>query len=389
MTSKGILGAIVAGLMLGTAATSAHADITVGFITSQTGPVSSIGIPYARGVAAGQAFIGEVDGQKFKVISLDDASDPSTAAKNARKLIEEDKVDVIIGTAGAPATAAIIAAASELKVPVLAPTPVPSVPQVDGKPWAISTPQSPKDMVGLLIDEAKAQGIKTLGFIGFSDAWGDLVYNNGKTAADAAGIQIVTNERYARADTSVSAQVLKVMAAKPDGFLAGGSGTGGALPFTGLAERGFKGKLFGPPSLINPDFVRLAGKSAEGLIASTGPIMVVEQLPDGHPTKAIGLKYKEVHMKANNVASNDGFAPYSFDCWLILAEASKRALKTAKPGTQDFRNALRDEVYKTKELVGTHGVYNYTPASHFGTDRRALVLVTLTNGNWKFYKTGN
>ena len=386
MRLRPLPAATLASVLLLTAAVSARADIVVGFITSQTGPVSSIGIPYGRGIAAGQAFISEVGGQKIRVISLDDASDPSMASKNARKLIEEDKVDVIIGTAGAPATAAIIAAASELKVPVIAPTPVPSVPLVDGKPWAISIPQSPKDMLGIIVDEVNAQGIKTLGFIGFSDAWGDLVYNNAKRAAEPYGISIVTNERYARADTSVSAQVLKVMAAKPEAFLAGGSGTGGALPFQGLAERGFKGKLFGPPSLINPDFVRLAGASAEGLIASTGPIMVVDQLADNHPTKAIGLKFKEAHLKANGVAANDGFSPYAFDCWLILVEASKRALTKAKTGTPEFRAALRDEIYATKELVGAHGVYSYTPESHFGTDRRALVLVKLEGGQWKFYK---
>lgn len=364
----------------------AKAEIVVGVIQSQTGPVSSIGLPYVRGTAAGQAYIPEVGGEKFRVIVLDDASDPSTAAKNTRKLIEEDKVDVIMGTSGAPATAALIAAASELKVPVISPTPVPSVPKVDDKPWAISTPQNPRDMFGIIVDEMKAQGIKTVGFIGFSDAWGDLVYNMSKRAADPYGIEIVTNERYARSDTSVRAQVLKVMAAKPDAFLNGGSGTGGALPLQGLAERGFKGKLYGGPSLINPDFVRLVGAAGEGVVVAAGPIVVLDQLPDSHPTKAMGLKFREAYMTAHKEQGKDIFAPYAFDCWLILADAAKRALPKAKPGTPEFRSALRDEIYSTKELVGTHGVYNYTPASHVGTDRRALVLVELKGGEWKLYK---
>ena len=365
---------------------SAQAEIVVGVIQSQTGPVSSIGLPYVRGIQAGQAYIGEAAGEKFRIIVLDDASDPSTAAKNTRKLIEEDKVDVIMGTAGAPATAALIAVASELKVPVIAPTPVPTVPKVDDKPWAISTPQNPRDMFGIIVDEMKAQNIKTVGFIGFSDAWGDLVYNISSKAAGPAGISIVTNERYARSDTSVNAQVLKVMAAKPDAFLNGGSGTGGALPLQGLAERGFKGKLYGGPSLINPDFVRLVGKAGEGLVVAAGPVVVLDQLPEGHPNKAMGFKFREAHQKATGEPAKDIFAPYSFDTWLILAEAAKRAVPKAKPGTPEFRAALRDEIYATKELVGTHGIYNYSAESHFGTDRRSLVLVTLTNGEWKFYK---
>ncbi len=376
----------VAVVSIAAVAAPATAEIVVGVITSQTGPVSSIGLPYARGIAAAQAYMPEINGEKVRVILLDDASDPSVASKNARKLIEEDKVDVIIGTAGAPATAALIAVASELKVPVIAPTPVPSVPQVEGKAWAVSIPQSPRDMLSIIVDEMNRQKIKNIGFIGFSDAWGDLVYNNAKAKADTYGMTLVTNERYARADTSVTAQVLKVMAANPDAFLAGGSGTGGALPFTGLAERGFKGPLFGTPALINPDFVRLAGASAEGLIASTGPIMVVEQLADNHPNKKIGLIFKEMHQKANNAASTDNFSPYSFDCWLILADAAKRAMATAKPQTPEFRAALRDAVYSTKDVVGAHGIYTFAPGSHNGTDMRSVLLVKLEKGQWKFYK---
>jgi branched-chain amino acid transport system substrate-binding protein len=384
------MGRLLRTLTLGTAglallAMPARAELVVGFITSQTGPVSSIGIPYARGIAAAQAYMPEINGEKVRVISLDDTSDPSVASKNARKLIEEDKVDVIIGTAGAPATVAIMAVATELKVPLIAPTPMPAATVVDGKAWAISIPQPPRDMLSIVVDEMNKQKIKTVGFIGFSDSWGDLVYNNAKARADTVGISLVTNERYARADTSVSAQVLKMMAAKPDAFLAGGSGTGGALPFTGLADRGFKGPMFGTPALINPDFVRLAGASAEGLIASTGPIMVVEQLPDSAPTKKIGLAFKEAHQKANGVEAKDGFAPYSFDCWLILADAAKRAAATAKPQTPEFRAALRDAMYATKELVGTHGVYNFAPGTHTGTDLRAVVLVRLEKGQWKLY----
>ncbi len=161
--------------------------------------------------------------------------------------------------------------------------------------------QPASDMVGAVVQEMKTQNLKNIGFIGFSDSWGDLVYNNGKAAAEKVGITIVTNERYARADTSVSAQVLKVVAAKPDGVLNGGSGTGGALPYTALAERGYKGPIFGTPALINPDFVRLAGAAGEGTICSTGPVMVASQLPDTNPSKKIGLAFKDAHQKANGV----------------------------------------------------------------------------------------
>lgn len=377
---------LLAGSIALAAATAAHADITVGFITSMSGPVSSIGIPYSKGIKAGQSYMSEVNGEKIKVIELDDTSDISNASKLARKLVEEDKVDVLIGTAGAPGSAAIIAVATEMKVPFIGITPVVSIPKNEGKPWAITVVQPAKDMLGAVVQEMKTQNLKRIGFIGFSDSWGDLVYNNGKTAADALGISIVTNERYARADTSVSGQILKVIAAKPDGVLNGGSGTGGALPYTALAERGYKGPIFGTPALINPDFVRLAGAAGEGTICSTGPIMVVEQLPDGNPTKKIGLAFKDAYQKANGAPSNDGFSAYAFDAWLVLTDASKRALTKAKPGSTDFRAALRDELFNIKELPGSHGVFNFKEDSPYGTDLRALVLVKLQGGKWTFYK---
>jgi branched-chain amino acid transport system substrate-binding protein len=386
MYKKVMKSAIAVALLCSSTFVSARADITVGVITSMSGAVSSIGIPYSRGIKAGESYISEVNGEKIKVILLDDASDISNSSKHARKLIEEDKVDVLIGTAGAPGSAAIMAVATEMKVPVIGITPVVSVPSNEGKPWAMTVVQPASDMVGAVVQEMKLQNLKNIGFIGFSDSWGDLVYNNGKNAADKLGINFVTNERYARADTSVSAQILKVVAARPDGVLNGGSGTGGALPYTALAERGFKGPIFGTPALINPDFVRLAGASAEGTICSTGPVMVVEQLPDNHPSKKIGLAFKAAHEKANGVPSNDGFSAYAFDAWLVLADAAKRALPKAKPGTPEFRAALRDGIYSVKELAGTHGVFNFSEASPYGTDNRALVLVKLDKGAWKFYK---
>jgi branched-chain amino acid transport system substrate-binding protein len=364
----------------------ARGEIVVGVVTSQTGPVSSIGIPYARGVNAGYAYAGEVGGEKIRMILLEDGSDPSTATRNARKLIEEDRVDVLLGTAGTPATSAMVGVATEQRVPMIAFSPLPSLQKADGIPWAVSVPQPPSLMVGVVVEQMHKMGVKNVGFIGFSDAWGDLVYNNLKAAGEPLGMNILTNERYARADTSVTAQILKVVAAKPDGVITGGSGTGGALPYIALAERGYTGPLFGTPALINPDFVRLAGKSAEGLIASTGPIMVVDQLADDHPNKRMGLVFKEAHLKANGVASNDGFSAYSFDAWLIFIDAAKRALATAKPGTPEFRAALREAIYSTTEVVGTHGVYTFRPESHLGTDRRALVLVRLEQGQWKLLK---
>lgn len=362
---------------------AARADITVGFVTSLSGAGSSIGIPYGRGIAAAFAYRAEVAGQKIKLIQLDDASDPSAATRNARKLAEEEKVDVLIGTATAPSTIAIAAVASELKVPFIAVSPI--QPTADpANQWAIAIPQPAPLLVKVVADRMKRDGVKKVGYIGFSDAWGDLVYNGAKTAEGRGDIQVVTNERYARTDTSVTGQVLKLVAARPDGVLIGGSATQGALPLLALAERGYKGPTYGTTALVNPDFVRVGGKAADGIKVSTGPVIVADQLPDGHFAKKLSADFREAFLKANNVPSTDGFSGYSFDAWMVLMDAVPRALKTAQPGSSAFRTALRDALLSTKEVPGVHAVYNFKPGETHGVDERSLVIVTLKNGVWTY-----
>jgi branched-chain amino acid transport system substrate-binding protein len=356
------------------------ADITVGLVTSMTGPGASIGIPYAKGVAAGLVYMGEINGVKINLVQLDDASDPSTGTRDARKLIEQDKVDVLMGAGSTPTTLAITTVGHELKVPVIALAPA----DVPGEPgsWMICIPQPPPLMVSVVVDYMKSVGVKTVGYIGYNDGWGDLVYNGLEKSAD--GIKIVTNERYARADTSVTAQALHIVSAAPDAVMTGGSGTPGALPFIALRERGYTKEIYGTPALINPDFVRVGGAAVEGVIASTGPVVVADQLPDSYPTKKISLEYAAAYQKANNEPARGAIGPYAFDGWLVMLDAAKRALATgAQPGTPEFRTALRDALVTAKDVVGTHGIYNFKPGYSFGVDKRALVLVKLVDGKWK------
>ncbi|MBI3707017.1 MAG: ABC transporter substrate-binding protein [Proteobacteria bacterium] len=374
-----LAGAALAGAFAATAA--AQTEIRVGHITSLSGPVSTIGVPYSKGMKAGNAFIGEIGGFKVRVIELDDASDPSAATRNARKLIEEDKVDLIVGTAGSPLSMAVAAVTLEQKVPQIAISPIALPAERQG--WVIVVPQPPPLMVAADVEHMKKANIKTVAYIGYSDAWGDLVYDAIMKTAGPAGINVITNERYARADTSVTAQALKIVAARPDAVLTGGSGTPGALPHIGLAERGFRGPAYSTHAIINPDFIRVGGPSVEGVIAPTGPVVVAEQLPDSNPIKKVAMQFREVYQKALGEPTKDAFSAYAFDGYLIFADAAKRALAKAKPGTPEFRTALRDAMFATKELVGTHAVYNFKPGELYGVDERARVMVRLEKGQWK------
>ncbi|HUH40415.1 MAG TPA: ABC transporter substrate-binding protein, partial [Castellaniella sp.] len=301
--------------------------------------------------------------------------------RNARKLIEEDKVDAIIGTAGSPGALAIAAVAREAKVPLI------SIAHAaltgEDAQWVVTVPQPATLMISAVVDHMKQEGIKTLGYIGFSDAWGDQVYEALQKTTPAADIKVVTNERYARGDASVAGQVLKIVAQHPDAVITGNSGTPGALPYLALSERGYKGRIYGTHALINPAFIKVARGSVEGLLAPTGPVIVAEQLPESNPIRKVSMAYRDAYQKANNAPAEDAFSAYSFDAWLIFLDAAKRASANAQPGTPEFRLALRDAINSTQELVGTHAVYNFKPDTTYGTDERSRVVVRLEKGHWK------
>lgn len=358
------------------------ADLKLGFISSLSGSSSSLGIPYAKGLKAAMAYQPDIDGKKVQVVQLDDASDPTTAARNARKLVVEDKVDALIGTAGTPSALAINGVARELKVPFI------SIAQakVDGAngAWMFNVPQSAPLMIDTLVAHMKSSGVKTVAYIGFSDAWGDIVYDALQGAAKKNGIKVLTNERYARTDSSVTGQVLKIVSARPDAVLTGTSGTPGALAYLGLNARGYRGKIYGTHGIINPDFIRVGGAALENLYAPTGPVVVADQLPANHPSRKVALDFHSTYKKTFNADATDAFAPYTFDAWLIFLDAAKRTMAKQQPGTPEFRAALLESINSTKELVGTQGVYNYTPQNHFNTDPRSVVMVKLEKGKWKY-----
>jgi branched-chain amino acid transport system substrate-binding protein len=375
--------AVGAALAVASTAAVLAADLKLGLSVSLSGPNASLGVPYSKGMQAAIAYKPEINGRKVQLIVLDDGSDPSTAGRNARKLVEEEKVDILMGSSGVPATIAISQVGRESKTPMIGLSPI-SLPPNESD-WTVTVAQPPQLMIDAVVQKMKRDGVKTVGYIGFSDAWGDLVYTSLMKAAEPAGIKVVTNERYARADASVTGQVLKIVAARPDAVMTGGSGTPGALPYLALAERGFKGNVYGQHGLINPDFVRVAGAAGNGSFMPTGPVIVAEQLPNDYPTKKIALDFRSVFQKVNNAPTTDAFSAYSFDGYVVFVDAASRVLAKGgvEPGTPAFRQALRDAIFSTKEVVGTHGVYNFKQGNLYGVDERSRVIVKLDQGQWK------
>ena len=363
-------------------AAAAQAEIVIGVSLGTTGPGASLGIPYKN---AFQLMPKTLGGEPVKYIILDDESKPDNAAKNARKFVAEDKVDAMMGSNGVPSAVAMAQVAAETKTPLIALTPTPPLPP-DPTYWTFTIPQSTELMMSAVAEDMKKRGIKTVGYIGFSDTWGDLMYNAITALAPKYGFKVVTNERYGRADTSVAGQVLKIMAAAPDAVIVGGSGSPAATPQIALVERGFKGPIYHNHGTVNLAFIQTAKKDAEGVVAPTGALIVAEELPADAATKAVSLDFVKRYEAAFGPASRNAFAGYSYDGMLVLDAAAKVALQKAKPGTPEFRAALRDALEHVSNVVGTHGVYNMTPGNHNGLDERARVLVQVVNGQWRLYK---
>jgi len=376
---KKMIGRIAAAALISTGMTGmALADITIGVTVSSTGPGAALGIPLKNSV---ELWPTEIDGEKLNVIVLDDAGDPSMATTNARRFANDDKVDVIVGSALTPASIAISNVAAEIGIPHMACSPVP--PNVAASKWTFVMPQDAGLIARTLFEKMQKDGVKTVGYIGFSDSYGDLWVSQFKAIGEKYGLSMIADERYARPDTSVSGQVLKLVAARPDAVFVGASGTGAALPQLALRERGFTGPIYQTHGAVTFDFLRIAGAAAANTVFASGPVMVAELQPDSSETKKEGLEYVTAYEAKFGAGTRTQFGAHIHDAMAILKKAIPEAKKKAKPGTTEFRAALRDAIESGGPFPASQGVFEFTPENHFGLDKRAVVLLT-ANKDGKF-----
>ncbi|WP_418648018.1 ABC transporter substrate-binding protein [Thauera butanivorans] len=371
----------LAAIALALSAGHAVADINVGVVFSLTGPAASLGAETRKALELMPATLG---GEKINYVVLDDATDPTNAVKNTRKLVGENKVDAIIGPNLITNGMAMVDVANETRVPMLSIAPID--PAADKRAWAFRVEPTADIMVGRVVEDMKAKGVKTVGFIGFSDSWGELLLKALTETTQAAGIKIVATERYARTDTSVTGQTLKVMSARPDAVFVGGSGTPAALPQSTLRERGYKGPIYQSHAVANREFLRLGGKNVEGARLPVAPVLVAEQMADGHPNKAAGVAFLQQLEGKLGADSRSTFAGAAWDAWLLLENAMKEAVKTARPGTPEFREGIRNALESTSGLVGVNGTYTLSAEDHGGYDPKAVVLIEVVNGKWSLVK---
>jgi len=359
------------------ASAHAFADVNIGISLSLTGPGSGLGIPMQNEF---KLWPKTIDGEKVNLIILDDATDPGKGVANARRFVTQDKVDMIIGSCITPVAAAIAPVAAEAKTVQLAAAPVGVPPGADH--WLFRLPQGFNVMAHPIIENMKKQGVKTIGFLGYTDAYGELWLKEITKDAEAAGIKVVMAERFARTDTSVTPQALKLVSANPDAILVVASGSGAAMPEMGLVERGYKGKIYQTHAAATPDLVRIGGKEVEGTYVVSGPAVIAEQLPDSHPSKKLAVDFVQKYEAAYGPNSRNQFAAHSYDARIVLTKVLPVALKKAKPGTPEFRAALRDAIEGMGRTLFSHGVMDWSATDHWGYTNETGVLLKVENGKF-------
>ncbi|TAM47489.1 MAG: ABC transporter substrate-binding protein [Burkholderiaceae bacterium] len=357
---------------------TAFADLTIGVVQPLTGPASGLGIPIKNAIALWPQ---EIAGQKLKVIVLDDASDPTAGVKATQRLVTEDKVDVIVGSTATPVAIPMADVTAESGTPQLSTSPAALPPGKDK--WFFRLPQSNDVMAHAMVAHMKKHNIKTIGFLGYTDAYGELWLKAITAEAEKNGMKIVGVERFARSDTSATAQALKLTSANPDAILIVASGSGAGMPQRAIVERGYKGKIYQTHAAATRDLMRTAGKDAEGTYVVSGPAVIAEQLPDSHPSKKAAIAFVQAYEKAYRPNSRNQFAGHGWDAATVLEKAVPIALKKAKPGTPEFRAALRDAFETMGRTVLAHGVLNWTAQDHWGYTNETGVMLKVVNGEFK------
>ena len=359
----------------------AQAQIRIGLMVSATGPTSAIAIPQKN---TGDILPRTIGGLSVEYISLEDGGDTTRAVQNVKKLVQENNIDALIGPSTTPNAFAILDVIAEANVPMMATVGTSAVvePLDAKKRWVFKTTQNDDLIAAALLSHMTRNGVKSVGFIGFNDPYGENWLKVFTALGEQAGVKVTAVEHYARTDASVTGQTLKLIAAKPDAMLIAAVGGPAVLPQATLRDQGFKGTIYQTHAVATDDFIKLGREKVEGTVLAAGPMLVINEIPDSNPTKKVALAYIGAYEKQFGLKPAT-FGANTWDAGLLLERAIPVALKTAKPGTEAFRSALRDALEREREVVGCQGVFNMSPTNHNGMDERARVLATVRDGKFR------
>jgi branched-chain amino acid transport system substrate-binding protein len=385
------LAAIAAALMIPAVCFAADKpEFRIGSVVTLTGPASSLGLPEKNALDLLQEQVGKDTSLPFtvKFITYDDASDPTKAVNEVRKLITEDKVHVVICCSTTPASMAILETVTQAKVPNISLALGQSVIEpVKDRQWIFKTPSTDQLQVAALVDDMVKRGFKKVAFLGLEDSFGEGGWIALQGVAKNKGVEIVASERFARTDTNFTPQALKVKQAGPDAVYIHAIPPSSALVHQALKRVGFAGPVYHSGGSANNAFVSIGKKDVDGALLGTTPVLVYTDLPDSNPLKPVIAEFAALYEKRFNVPKVDIFPGQSWDAGNIALQAAGEAVKGGAKldDVEAFRAALRDKIESIKEFVGVGGIFNYSANDHLGLDSRSTFIAVVKDDQFRLY----
>jgi len=350
--------------------------IKVGAILAVTGPASFLGAPEAKTLEMMTEEInnkGGIMGKKIDLIIKDSGASPEKALSFAKQLIEEDKVLAIIGPSTSGETMKIKNVAEEGKTILLSCAAAEVIVNPVAK-YVFKTPQKDSYAVVKIFQQMKKMNLSKVGVLSSNTGFGKAGKEQIEKLAPEYGIQIVANEVYDKAATDLTAEVTKVKASGAQAILNWSIEPAQAIVIKNARQIGFKGPIFQSHGFGNIKYVEAAGPAANGVIFPAGRLLVANSLPKSNPQRAVLLKYKKDY-ESRYKDEVSTFGGHAYDAMLVLTKAIEKAHSTNE---EAVRNAIED----LKGVVGTGGIFNFSPEDHNGLSIDAFDMLTVKNGKF-------
>ncbi|MGA7975572.1 MAG: ABC transporter substrate-binding protein [Pseudolabrys sp.] len=359
------------------ASSAAHAEVKIGAVLAVSGPASFLGDPEKKTLETYVADInahGGVNGQKIKLTVYDSGGNPNKSKTFATRLIEQDKVDAVIGDSTTGATLAIMPVFEDGHVPLISLAGAVQIIQPVRK-WVFKTPHTDTMACEKIFEDLKARKLTSIALISGTGGFGKSMNAQCHKVAPQYGIKIVHDETYGPRDTDMTPQLTNIKNAKGvQAVVNPGFGQGPAIVVRNYRQLGISMPLYESHGVCSKQFIKLAGDAANGVRLPCAALLVADKLPDSDAQKKVVVGYKtEYEKKTGQQVST--FGGHAYDALMILTAAMKRAGGTDKA-------KVRDEIEKTHGFIGTGGVFNMSPKDHLGLDLSAFRMLEIKGGDW-------
>jgi branched-chain amino acid transport system substrate-binding protein len=369
------LAAGLVGMTLAAAPLQAAETIKVGTFLAVTGPASFLGDPELKTL---QMYIDEVNanggviGRQVELVHYDSGANPQKAVDFAKRLIQRDKVDVIVGGSATGETMAVIPEVEKAGMPFISLAGAVSIIE-PVKSWVFKTPHTDRMAAAKIYEDMNKRGIKKIALISGDGGFDKSGRAQSIDLAPEYGIEIVADETYGGKDTDMTAQLTKIRASDAEAILNFGFGTGPAIVTKNIRQLDIKLPVYQSHGVASKKFIELAGAAAEGVRLPAAALLVGDKLPDSDPQKAVLIDYKSKYEAKHGDVST--FGGHAYDGLMIALQAIERAGSTDKA-------KVRAEIEKTTGFVGTGGVFNMSADDHLGLGLDAFKMLEIRNGDW-------